>query len=154
MTCERQGSLSPQWPACARGGLRGRRGLMAQGCVVQEGLGVTVHAGEVPNAAEVDAVLAFRPDRIGHFCCASDAQQQALLVRPHPATCAHYAAPCSLAWCALHRLCWRGCRTWRQHDLSACGCDGSSGLVVPHRGCLASLSSVERRHNVSLGTSA
>lgn len=61
---------------------RARQGLMAEGCVVQAGLGVTVHAGEVPNGAEVDAVLAFRPDRIGHFCCASDAQQQALLVRP------------------------------------------------------------------------
>eukprot|EP00892_Ulva_mutabilis_P003273 jgi/Ulvmu1/1317/UM011_0045.1 len=43
------------------------------------GLAVTVHAGEVPNIAEVDAILAFVPDRVGHLCCASEAQELALM---------------------------------------------------------------------------
>lgn len=51
-------------------------------CAVQGGLGVTVHAGEVAGEAEVDAVLAFRPGRVGHLCSASAAQEALLMVRP------------------------------------------------------------------------
>lgn len=71
-------------------------------CAVQSGLGVTVHAGEVDAAAEVDAVLAFRPDRVGHLCCASAGQEELLMVRP--------------LCCALRRA----LHTLRKHTEAAC----------------------------------
>ena len=52
------------------------------GCMLlQCGLKITLHAGEVPNEAEVDAMLNFAPDRFGHMCFATPAQHKRLLVR-------------------------------------------------------------------------
>lgn len=48
---------------------------------VQAGLQITLHGGEVPNESEVDCMLAFAPDRLGHMCCLTEKQAQALVVR-------------------------------------------------------------------------
>lgn len=45
----------------------------------QAGLKITVHAGEVPNDAEVAAILKFAPDRLGHMCCMSEELEDQLL---------------------------------------------------------------------------
>lgn len=48
---------------------------------MQAGLKITVHGGEVVNEREVDAMLSFAPDRFGHMCIVTEAQNQLLLVR-------------------------------------------------------------------------
>eukprot|EP00955_Chlamydomonas_euryale_P053713 355589-Chlamydomonas_euryale.AAC.8 len=48
------------------------------------GLRVTIHAAEVPSPAEADAMLAFGADRLGHCCCLSSAQADALLAAQTP----------------------------------------------------------------------
>ena len=40
------------------------------------GLKVSAHAAEVPNSEEVDKILDFKPDRLGHFLCVTDKQLQ------------------------------------------------------------------------------
>uniref|UniRef100_A0A1D1Y2R1 Adenosine deaminase-like protein n=1 Tax=Anthurium amnicola TaxID=1678845 RepID=A0A1D1Y2R1_9ARAE len=35
----------------------------------EKGLPITIHCGEVPNKEEVNAILDFCPNRIGHACC-------------------------------------------------------------------------------------
>jgi hypothetical protein len=47
---------------------------------VQAGLKITLHGGEVANENEVDAMLAFSPDRFGHMCTVTEKQAQILLV--------------------------------------------------------------------------
>eukprot|EP00850_Spirogloea_muscicola_P001660 SM000006S19425 [mRNA] locus=s6:588855:599099:- [translate_table: standard] len=47
-------------------------------------LPVTLHCGEVPNAEEVKAMLAFKPERIGHVCCLEEAEWAALLTSNIP----------------------------------------------------------------------
>lgn len=46
----------------------------------REGLKVTLHGGEVDNDAEVEAMLRFRPDRLGHMCCMGPKCEADLLV--------------------------------------------------------------------------
>eukprot|EP00850_Spirogloea_muscicola_P005382 SM000024S07844 [mRNA] locus=s24:792718:802523:- [translate_table: standard] len=47
-------------------------------------LPVTLHCGEVPNAEEVRAMLAFKPERVGHVCCLEEAEWAALLTSNIP----------------------------------------------------------------------
>ncbi|GMI47501.1 hypothetical protein TrCOL_g4769 [Triparma columacea] len=46
------------------------KGLLEE--VRTAGMKVTVHAGEVDNLEEVNDIVAFRPDRLGHFLCVDD----------------------------------------------------------------------------------
>jgi hypothetical protein len=44
------------------------------------GLKVTLHGGEINNDEEVEAMLRFRPDRLGHMCCMGPKCEADLLV--------------------------------------------------------------------------
>jgi adenosine deaminase len=44
------------------------------------GLKVTLHGGEINNDDEVEAMLRFRPDRLGHMCCMGPKCEAHLLV--------------------------------------------------------------------------
>ena len=48
------------------------------------GLKVTIHTGEIPSDGETAAILAFKPDRLGHVCFLSDAHHQILLDSRRP----------------------------------------------------------------------
>ncbi|KAH7293814.1 hypothetical protein KP509_28G043800 [Ceratopteris richardii] len=45
----------------------------------EQGLPITLHCGEVPNTSEVQNMLAFQPERIGHACCLEEPEWAALL---------------------------------------------------------------------------
>lgn len=45
----------------------------------EQGLPITLHCGEVPNPLEVQNMLSFKPERIGHGCCLEDAALATLL---------------------------------------------------------------------------
>ncbi|KQK13629.2 hypothetical protein BRADI_1g11465v3 [Brachypodium distachyon] len=42
------------------------------------GIPITIHCGEVPNMKEIQAVLDFCPQRLGHLCCLSDEEWKKL----------------------------------------------------------------------------
>jgi adenosine deaminase len=44
----------------------------------EHGLGVTVHCGETDNEEDTSAIFDFRPDRVGHCCCLSEANDKRL----------------------------------------------------------------------------
>lgn len=45
----------------------------------KQGLPVTLHCGEIPNPTEVQSMLAFQPERIGHVCCLEESEWRKLL---------------------------------------------------------------------------
>ncbi|XP_010276027.1 PREDICTED: adenosine deaminase-like protein [Nelumbo nucifera] len=44
----------------------------------EQGLHITLHCGEVPNRKEIQAMLDFLPQRIGHACCLEDEEWEKL----------------------------------------------------------------------------
>mmetsp|Transcript_26097 Transcript_26097/g.49276 ORF Transcript_26097/g.49276 Transcript_26097/m.49276 type:complete len:351 (-) Transcript_26097:333-1385(-) len=48
------------------------------------GLKLTLHCGEVENSAEVQAMLAFRPERLGHCCTLNHSEMETLRVAQIP----------------------------------------------------------------------
>ncbi|MCO5603661.1 hypothetical protein L7F22_057812 [Adiantum nelumboides] len=45
----------------------------------EQGLPITLHCGEVPNQLEVQNMLSFQPERIGHACCLEESEWTSLL---------------------------------------------------------------------------
>ncbi|KAI5059082.1 hypothetical protein GOP47_0025401 [Adiantum capillus-veneris] len=45
----------------------------------EKGLRITLHCGEVPNPTEVQNMLLFQPERIGHACCLEESEWTSLL---------------------------------------------------------------------------
>ncbi|MCO5592069.1 hypothetical protein L7F22_046063 [Adiantum nelumboides] len=45
----------------------------------EQGLPITLHCGEVPNQSEVQNMLSFQPERIGHACCLEESEWTSLL---------------------------------------------------------------------------
>ncbi|KAJ7530957.1 hypothetical protein O6H91_14G026400 [Diphasiastrum complanatum] len=50
----------------------------------QHGLPITLHCGEVPNPREVEAMLAFQPERVGHACFLESPDLSTLLANRIP----------------------------------------------------------------------
>eukprot|EP00164_Ancoracysta_twista_P006652 GFYU01009302.1.p1 GENE.GFYU01009302.1~~GFYU01009302.1.p1 ORF type:complete len:349 (-),score=56.91 GFYU01009302.1:130-1176(-) len=50
----------------------------------QLGLKISLHCAEIPKESGTDAILAFRPDRLGHCCCLSPQQLKSLEENPIP----------------------------------------------------------------------
>ncbi|KAJ7535515.1 hypothetical protein O6H91_12G036800 [Diphasiastrum complanatum] len=50
----------------------------------EQGFPVALHCAEVPNPTEVEAMLAFRPDRLGHVCFLEDSEWSKLLTSGIP----------------------------------------------------------------------
>ncbi|KAI4342923.1 hypothetical protein MLD38_027486 [Melastoma candidum] len=44
----------------------------------KQGLKISLHCGEVPNRTEINGMLDFHPDRVGHACCLNDAEFECL----------------------------------------------------------------------------
>mmetsp|Transcript_25330 Transcript_25330/g.63542 ORF Transcript_25330/g.63542 Transcript_25330/m.63542 type:complete len:342 (-) Transcript_25330:71-1096(-) len=42
----------------------------------REGLKITIHCGEVRNDNEVNEIIKFKPERIGHFCCRTSEMEE------------------------------------------------------------------------------
>ncbi|KAH7427991.1 hypothetical protein KP509_10G070500 [Ceratopteris richardii] len=45
----------------------------------EKGLPITLHCGEVPNQSEIQNMLSFQPERIGHACCLEESEWAQLL---------------------------------------------------------------------------
>ncbi|XP_057858615.1 N6-mAMP deaminase [Cryptomeria japonica] len=52
--------------------------LPALTCARKQGLPITLHCGEVPNREEIQGMLEFRPERLGHVCCLEDLEWKTL----------------------------------------------------------------------------
>eukprot|EP01018_Ginkgo_biloba_P003531 Gb_00816 [translate_table: standard] len=50
----------------------------------KQGLPITLHCGEVPNRQEIQAMLAFHPERLGHVCCLEEAEWNTLMASAIP----------------------------------------------------------------------
>ncbi|MQL71931.1 hypothetical protein Taro_004264 [Colocasia esculenta] len=55
----------------------------------EKDLQVTIHCGEVPNKEEINAILDFCPDRVGHACCLEEDEWRKLKTSNIPVT-THY----------------------------------------------------------------
>uniref|UniRef100_A0A0C9RW55 TSA: Wollemia nobilis Ref_Wollemi_Transcript_9671_1593 transcribed RNA sequence n=1 Tax=Wollemia nobilis TaxID=56998 RepID=A0A0C9RW55_9CONI len=44
----------------------------------KQGLPITLHCGEVPNRQEIQGMLKFHPERLGHVCCLEDLEWKTL----------------------------------------------------------------------------
>eukprot|EP00271_Cylindrocystis_brebissonii_P020797 TRINITY_DN7072_c0_g1_i4.p1 TRINITY_DN7072_c0_g1~~TRINITY_DN7072_c0_g1_i4.p1 ORF type:complete len:345 (-),score=37.17 TRINITY_DN7072_c0_g1_i4:143-1177(-) len=62
-------------PACGKWATFAPALLLAR----QHGLALTLHCGEIPNAEEVGAMLALKPERVGHVCCLAEPEWSTLL---------------------------------------------------------------------------